>query len=160
MVEVVMQKMIKYFGSDVKRINHAIKVYGFANCIARREKVSEKEVLIINIASILHDIGIKEAEKKYNSSSGHYQEIEGPSVALNLLSEIGLDRESLDRIYYLIGHHHSYHKINGTDFQILVEADILVNIDEDKMPRNSIDSIRKKIFKTKTGISIIESIYI
>jgi len=159
MTDRIIQKMIEYFGTDVRRINHALKVYGFASCMARREKLSDSDILIVDIAAILHDIGIKEAEKKYNKTSGHYQEKEGPAVALKLLSEISLDKVTLDRICFLIGHHHSYQKINGLDFQILVEADFLVNINEDDMPKHLIESIREKYIKTQTGISIIESIY-
>jgi len=159
MTDRIIDKMIRYFGTDVRRINHALKVYGFASCIARREKLSDNEILIVDITAILHDIGIKEAEKKYHSNSGHYQEIEGPSIARDLLSEINLDIEILDRICFIIGHHHSYQKIDGLDFQILVEADFLVNIHEDELSRHSIESIQKKYFKTQSGISMIESIY-
>ncbi len=160
MTDRIIQKMIEYFGTDVRRINHSLKVYGFASCIARREKLSDSDILIVDITAILHDIGIKEAEKKYNKTSGHYQEKEGPAVALKLLSEINLNKVTLDRICFLIGHHHSYQKINGLDFQILVEADFLVNINEDDMPKYSIESIRKNYIKTQTAISIIDSIYL
>lgn len=160
MIARTIQKMIEYFGCDARRINHALKVYGFADCIARRENLSDNDIFIVDIAAILHDIGIKEAEKKYNSSSGHYQEIEGPTIAQELLSEINLKKETLDRICFLIGNHHSYQKIDGLDFQILVEADFLVNIYEDEMSRLSINSIRKKYFKTPTGISMIERMYL
>ncbi len=34
------QKMIEYFSPDAKRINHALKVYGFAKCITGIENVS------------------------------------------------------------------------------------------------------------------------
>jgi len=159
MTENVVKKMINYFGTDVRRINHALKVYGFARCIARCEGLQEQELVVVDIAAILHDIGIKEAERKYNSSSGHYQEIEGPPVALQLLAEFALDKTILDRISFLIANHHSYHKINGIDFQILVESDFLVNIVEDEIQSHSIESIRSKYFKTATGISIIESMF-
>lgn len=152
-------KMIEYFENDVKRINHALKVYGFASCIARSEKLSNDEIMIIEITAILHDIGIKEAEKKYNSCGGNYQEIEGPAVARQLLSETKLNSEMLERICFIIGNHHSYHKIDRLDFQILVEADFLVNIFEDEMSQNSIESVRNKYFKTQTGISMIQSMY-
>ncbi len=152
--------MIKYFGTDTRRINHALKVYGFATCIADREGLTDNELLIVDIAAIIHDIGIKEAEKKYNSSNGHYQEIEGPAVALELLADLDIDEKTLDRICFLIGNHHSYHKIDGIDFQILVEADFLVNIFEDEIPNHSIANIRKNYFKTEAGISMIESMYI
>ncbi len=151
--------MIDYFGTDVRRINHALKVYGFASCIARCEGLPEQELVVVDIAAILHDIGIKEAERKYNSSSGHYQEIEGAPMALQLLAEFALDETILDRICFLIANHHSYQKINGADFQILVESDFLVNIVEDEMQSHSIESIRRKYFKTATGVSIIESMF-
>ncbi|WP_372751468.1 HD domain-containing protein [Labilibaculum sp.] len=159
MTDRIIQKMIEYFGKDVRRINHALKVYGFASCIARRENLSDNELLVLDMAAILHDIGIKNAEEKYDNTSGPYQEKEGPAVAIDLLSDINLTRENLHRICYLIGHHHSYQKIDGLDFQILVEADFLVNIDEDKMPDRSIESIQKKYFKTQTGISLIQAMY-
>ena len=152
--------MIQYFESDIKRINHALKVYGFASTIAREEKMPDNEIIIVDIAAILHDIGIKESERKYNSSAGHYQEIEGPPVARNLLSTVELPPEILDRVYYIIGNHHSFNKIDGLDFQIIFEADFLVNIFEFKMSKKSINNIRQKYFKTKTGISMLESMYI
>ena len=37
-------------------------------------------------------------------------------------------RRVTERVAYLIGHHHTYDKIEGMDYQILVEADFLVNI--------------------------------
>lgn len=160
MTDSIVEKMIRYFGTDIRRINHALKVAGFAGCIARREKLSENETRIVDITAILHDIGIHEAERKYNSSSGTYQEIEGPAIARELLSDENLDSTTLDRICFIIGHHHSYPKIDGVDFQILVEADFLVNIDEDEIKRHSIESIRIKYFKTRTGLSILESMYL
>lgn len=160
MTDSIVEKMIRYFGTDIRRINHALKVAGFAGCIARREKLSENETRIVDITAILHDIGIHEAERKYNSSSGTYQEIEGPAIARELLSDEDLDSTTLDRICFIIGHHHSYPKIDGVDFQILVEADFLVNIDEDEIKRHSVESIRSKYFKTNTGLSILESMYL
>lgn len=152
--------MIRYFGDDTRRINHALKVYGFASCISGRENLSEKEKNIIEIAAILHDIGIKQAEKKYNSSAGKYQEIEGPAIAREILSEVEIDRDIVDRICYIIGNHHSYQKIDGADFQIIVEADFLVNIFEDGIAKYSIESVRDKYFKTKTGLSLIDIMYL
>ncbi|HRZ97260.1 MAG TPA: HD domain-containing protein [Paludibacter sp.] len=159
MTEKITLKMIQYFGSDTLRINHALKVYGFASCIARSEQLTVDELLIVDIAAVLHDIGIKEAEKKYNSSNGAYQEIEGPEVAKTLLSEFNLNNNILERICYIIGNHHTYSKIDGIDFQILVEADFLVNIYEDEIGMDAIKSIKKKYFNTQIGISMLESMY-
>ncbi len=159
MIDLILYRMIEYFDNDVKRINHAFKVYALASVIANKERVSANTLQIIKISSILHDIGIKEAERKYNSSNGHYQELEGPGIAKKLLADLKINYNSLERILFLIGNHHSYNKIDGTDFQILIEADFLVNISEEKMSKDAINSIRLKYFKTTTGIKLLESMF-
>ncbi len=152
--------MIACFGHDVRRINHAIKVYGFANTISRSENLESVVIDIVEIAAVLHDIGIPEAEKKYDSSAGKYQEIEGPPIASEILSKLNINPETIERVCYLIGNHHTYSKIDFIDFQILVEADFLVNIFEDNMPQSMIESIRQKYFKTRTGLRLLDEMYL
>ena len=153
-------KMIRYFGEDVRRINHALKVYGFATAISNPHMISEQESKIISLAAILHDIGIQEAERKYHSTAGNYQEIEGPPIARQIMQECGIEAPIIDRVCFLIGNHHSYHRIDGLDFQIMIEADFLVNIFEDSITRESIITIRNKYFKTANGIKLLDEIYL
>jgi hypothetical protein len=159
MVQSVLLKMVRYFGNDAKRINHALKVYGFAQILLEGDKIPDDLCRITELAAILHDIGIKEAERKYNSSAGHYQEMEGPAVARQILSECSISGEVADRVCFLVGNHHSYHKIDGPDFQILVEADFLVNIHEGFIKPNAAPTVVSKYFKTKTGRNLAASIY-
>lgn len=151
--------MIEYCNGDVPRVNHALKVLGFASTIAGIEELDNQHREIVEFAAILHDIGIVNAEKKHHSTAGKYQEIEGPPVAREMLKKHKLPEETLERICYLIGHHHSYTKIDGADFQILVEADFLVNIFEEGMNPGAIRSVREKYFKTNTGKAIIDKLY-
>lgn len=155
----IMLKMFDYFSGDIRRINHAIKVHEFSSTIGKLENLDSNKQLIVEMAAILHDIGIKISEKKYNSSAGKYQELEGPDIAKELLLEFDIESSILDRVYFLIGHHHTYSKIDDIDFQILIEADFLVNIFEDNLSSDSIQTIRSKYFKTNTGIRIIDSFY-
>jgi HD superfamily phosphodiesterase len=159
MIAKVLLSMIQYFGTDGRRINHALKVYGFASTICRNENLNQHEIEVIEIAAILHDIGIPEAEKKYGSCIGKYQELEGPPIARDILKTLKIKPETIERVCYLIGHHHTYTKIDGIDFQILIEADFLVNIFEDAMPENQVKSIKNKYFKTTTGIAVLETIF-
>jgi len=159
-VSAVMDKMIGYFENDVKRVNHALKVYGFAKTIAETEMLLGERLEILEIAAILHDIGIKLGEQQYHSSSGKYQEMLGPSVARTLLQEFNLQEEFIERVCYLIGHHHTYSKIVGIDFQILVEADFLVNIFEEKLLKQQIKSIKEKYFKTSAGTAYLDNFYL
>ncbi|URA09229.1 HD domain-containing protein [Thermospira aquatica] len=156
----VMEKMIAYFGNDVKRINHALKVYSFAYLIAENELQDFSQKEVVHFSGLLHDIGIKEAERKYHSNAGKYQEREGPKIAKKILKELFIAEKTIDRVCYIIGHHHTYEKIDGLDFQILVEADFLVNIFEDCLPKESIFNIKDKIFKTECSIKLLEKMYL
>jgi hypothetical protein len=155
----VLLNMVRYFGDDVRRISHAFKVYGFAKAIMAGEKMTEQQQFITGLAAALHDIGIKESERKYQSSAGHYQEMEGPAVAWQILSGCGITGEVAERVCYLVGNHHSYNKIDGIDFQILVEADFLVNIHEGYIKPDAAPSVVQKYFKTQTGRELSASIY-
>ncbi len=155
----VIDAMIAYYAGDSRRVNHFLKVYGYAKVIGTLEGLSNEQQEILELAAITHDIGIKNSELKFGSSSGHHQEIEGPPEAEKLLTSIGIDRDRIDRICWLIAHHHTYNDIRDIDYQILVEADFLVNAHEDVMTPSAIDSIRRKVFKTKTGLSYLDMLY-
>jgi hypothetical protein len=74
--------------------------------------------------------------------------------------EYELPKEFIDRVCYQIEHHHSYNYIDNIDFQILVEADFLVNIDENGMSKEQIKTIRDKYFKTDTGKKLVDTLYL
>ncbi len=149
---------IKYDAGDSRRIEHFIKVHGYAEIIGKSEGLDTRTQEILEAAAYLHDIGIKISEEKYNSSSGYYQQIEGPAIAREILSKIGYDREFIDRVSYLISRHHKYNNIDGDDCRILIEADFIVNVVEGDVKKETIADIREKIFKTKAGIEILDSL--
>ena len=126
--------MISYYSGDPKRIQHFTKVHSYAKLIGEREQLSPEELYILEAAAYTHDIGIKPAEEKYGSSAGKLQEQEGPAVARGMLMRLGFAENVIERVCYLIGHHHTYTGIEGRDYQILVEADFLVNLYEDGRP--------------------------
>ncbi len=159
LIEDIYYELINYFGKDVKRINHATKVWSFARLIGKKEGLDEKTQLILELSAILHDIGIKICEEKYGSTAGNLQEIEGPKVAIKILEKYPLEEKVIERVLFLIGNHHSYDKIDGIDFQILVEADFLVNIFEDGMEKEAISRIKERYFKTNIGRALINIMY-
>lgn len=160
MTDRIINAMIHYFNGDVRRINHTLKVYGLAVVIGGGENLSEREGKIVELTAVLHDIGIKEAERKYHSSAGIYQELEGPPIAKEILENHGIEGDIVERVCFLIGNHHSYAKIDGLDFQIIVEADFLVNIFEDQLERTAVESIGKKYFKTGNGLKLLDTMYL
>lgn len=156
----IISAMIDYYKGDPRRINHFMKVYAFAKNIGIEEGLDSRTQNILETAAVVHDIGIKLSEVKYNSSSGKYQEIEGPAEAEKLLKSLGVEDDVIERVAYLVGHHHSYGNIQGMDYQILVEADFIVNIYEDNESYDAVMNIKNKIFKTKTGKKYIDNMFL
>ena len=152
MNETLIRKMLAYYSGDPARIQHYTKVYTYASMIGHAEHLSDELQHILETAAILHDIGIKIAEEKYHCSTGPLQEKEGPAAARQMLTECGTYSDAvIDRVCYLIGHHHTYSNIDGLDYQILVEADFLVNLYEDHADKHSIQTAIDRIFITKSG---------
>lgn len=158
-VNQVLRSMVFYYQGDARRINHFLKVYGFAKLIAAMEGLDDAKRELIEIAALTHDIGIRNSEKKHQSSSGSYQQVEGPPEAKKMLEGLGVDQAVVERVCWLIAHHHTYNDIKGSDYQILVEADFLVNIYEDEMSLETIKNVRETIFKTEAGRQLLDNLY-
>ena len=154
----VNRAMIAYYRNDPKRIFHFTKVHALCRYIALCEGIDEATSEILEIAALTHDIGIKNSEIKYQSSAGNYQQTEGPPEAEKLLTNLGVLSETIERVSYLIAHHHTYRNIDGMDYQILVEADFLVNAYEDELSPAQIESMRK-LFRTETGLILLGQLY-
>lgn len=151
--------MLQYFAGDAKRCQHFIKVHSLAALIGRAEGIDEHTQFLLEAAALVHDCGIKLGEAKYGRNDGQIQEQEGPAVAEVLLADAGFALQDRERICYLVGHHHTYSNIDGLDYQILVEADFLVNFYEDKLPPANIKICTEKIFKTATGNKLARTMF-
>ena len=154
-----MMEMIRYYRGDAKRIQHFTKVYSYASLIGKMEGLGRREQYVLELAALVHDIGIKISEEKYGYNNGKLQEQEGPALAKELLGKIGIDEEVSKRVQYLIGHHHTYNNIDGIDYQILVEADFLVNLYEDGASKEAVETAYNKIFKTEAGKKICREMF-
>ncbi len=155
----LVQAMEAYFGQDVKRINHAHKVTEYAEELLKQE---EGDYSIVMAAALLHDIGIKVAEKKYGSTSGKYQEKEGPPIARGILSGMGFPSYQIEEICQIIAHHHSPGMVDTLNFRILYDADWLVNLrDEyDIQDKSKLSNIIEKLFLTKSGKALARRVYL
>ncbi len=153
-------RMIEYEDGCVERVNHFLKVFAFAKTIAEGEGLDRETQDILEAAAVTHDVGIRVCFEKYGSCDGPKQELEGPPIAEKLLPACGYAPAVCARICYLIGHHHTYVGIDGADYQILVEADFLVNIFENGMAQEAARKIRDNIFKTKTGRKLLTDLYL
>lgn len=159
MINKLHMAMIELYHGDAKRIQHFCKVHSYAKLIAEMEKVDAKTLFILETAALTHDIGIHLCEEKYGNCNGKLQEKEGPAIAEKLLADLGFSGEVFERVQYLIAHHHTYNNIDGIDYQILVEADFLVNMYEDELSEEALQNAYRNIFRTETGKKICREMY-
>lgn len=152
--------MIQYYAGQPKRIQHFIKVHAFSKLICEMEQVDEQTQQIAEIAGYVHDIGIKIAEQKYGYCNGKLQEQEGGAVAEEMLSALGFQKDVIEQVCYIIAHHHTYDNINTLPYQILVEADFIVNCYENNDTLETIQSVYHKIFKTNSGKQLFYTMFL
>ena len=154
-IEELALDMIDYNNGDPKRIQHTTKVHAYASMIGKCEGLDEETQFILESAALVHDIGIRASEKKYGHQNGKLQEQEGPAVARELLMRLGgFTDQQIERICWLVGHHHTYHVCEDLDYQILIEADFLVNLYEDNESPNAIRAVGKNIFHTERNKNV------
>ena len=155
----VMRKMIDFYRGNREDINHFVKVHSYARTIGILEGLTGEQLETLEIAAIVHDIACPVCREKYGDTDGKHQEQESEEVRRPFLKEFELPREQLERIVFLVTHHHTYAHVDGPDYQILLEADYLVNCDESEKYRRSWKSFREKVFRTGTGIAMFDSMF-
>lgn len=152
-------KAIFDYDPDGPNIHHLMAVHAYSRLIAQMENVDEHTLLITEVAAYLHDIGVKISKEKFGNSEPKHQEAEGPVIAREILAPFEMPESDLERVCFIIGHHHTYEAIDGIDFQILVEADYIVNLMEGYCKRESLQSMKTNIFKTESGKYILEQMF-
>ena len=105
-------------------------MWTYAKTIGELEGLDADTQFILEVAAITHDIACPLCRKKYGNTNGKYQEQEGAPLVREFLADTGMTAEQIDRVAYLVGHHHSPAQIDGIDYQILIEADYIVNASE------------------------------
>lgn len=158
-VSEIATKMIGFSNGNLHDINHFLKVYAYSKIIGEGEKLDSRTQEVLEAAAVLHDIACPLCREKYGNTNGQYQEAEGKILAEEFLKGSGYSDDFIERVAFLVGHHHTLNEIKGMDYQILIEADYLVNADESNYPAENIRNVMEHIFKTETGISLLKSIY-
>jgi HD superfamily phosphodiesterase len=153
--------MTEYYRGDPKRIQHFIKVYALSQTIGAAQRLDGHTQLVLRTAAIVHDAGIKPAEELYGKGNcgGKLQERLGAEPARKMLAESGYGSDVAERVCFLVAHHHTYEGVDGADWQILLEADFLVNAYEDGLSKEAIINFRERVFRTESGISLLNDMF-
>lgn len=162
-------EMKRYFGQDFRRIGHATRVARYVEEIGKLlagqpEPPADYNPAVAGIVAYLHDIGIKEAERKFNSSAPHYQHQEGPPVAREILAALGATPGLIAEVCEIIGHHHAPRPAESTNFKVLYDADLIVNLEEKQQESPSPPAHLAKVvagsFLTGAGAQVAARIFL
>lgn len=163
-------EMKKYFDGDFRRIGHAGRVARYVDRIGTMVMdncggggaCAEYNPAIAGIAAYLHDIGIKEAERKHQSSSAKYQHEERPPVARQILEGLGANEGLVDEICDIVGHHHSPRDEETLNFKVLYDADLITNLEEkySEVPADPdhLEKILASSFLTDEGATVARTV--
>ena len=155
----IMEKMIAFSDGNIHDIDHFIRVWTYARTIGELENLDRETQFVLEVAAITHDIACPLCRIKYGNTNGKYQEEEGVPMVKKFLSDTGIAEEVIDRVAFLVGHHHTFSGIDGIDYQILIEADYIANATENGYGQENIVNFMQRIMKTEGGKQILKAIY-
>ena len=154
----ILEKMIAFSEGNIHDIDHLIRVWTYAKTIGELEGLDSETQAVLEIAAITHDIACPLCREKYGSTNGKYQEREGEPMVRIFLADTDMSAEQIDRIAWLVAHHHTFSDIDGLDYQILVEADYIANASENGYSRENVTNFMAKIMRTESGKRILTAV--
>ena len=153
------EKMVLFYDGSTHDINHFLNVWAYARTIGRLERLDAGTQQTLELAAIVHDIACPLCRERYGCTDGPLQEREGALMARDFYAEFDLPDDQLQRICYLVGHHHTLTEVDGPDYRILLEADFLVNAQEQSLDRNTVAYTADRIFRTAAGTRLLDSLF-
>lgn len=152
-------RMVEFDRGMPALIQHFTKVHAYAALIAAGERMEASARECLEAAALVHDIAIPLCIHKYGSGAGAYQEKEGPALVREMLHPLNYDDAFIDRVCWLVAHHHTLTNINTLDHQILIEADYLVNAFEGNQSQTAQRQMLETIFKTPTAKTLLQNMF-
>ena len=158
MVSQIMEKMLVFSEGNIHDIDHLIRVWTYAKTIGELEGLDPETQIVLEVAAITHDIACPLCREKYGNTNGKLQEEEGGPMVRSFLADTGMTSEQIDRIAWLVAHHHTFSDIDGLDYQILIEADYIANASENGYSRENVRNFMARIMKTESGKRILTAV--
>ena len=155
----IMEKMIGFSEGNLHDIGHLMRVWAYAKTIGELEGLDPETQYILEAAAVIHDIACPLCRKKYGDAPGKLQEKESSPLVQAFLSGTGMTEAQTARIDWLVSHHHTYMDIDGPDYQILVEADYLVNAADNGYSRENILNFSEKVMRTESGKRLLKTVF-
>ena len=152
-------KMVEFDRGEPALIQHFTKVHAYAALIGEQQPMNAQEREVLEATALVHDIAIPLCIQKYGSAAGPYQEQEGPALVQEMLGSMDFEPAFIQRVCWLVAHHHTLTGIESLDHQILIEADFLVNAFEGSHTEESKRRMLENVFKTDTGKTLLRTMF-
>ena len=159
LISKILEKMIAFSEGNIHDIDHLIRVWTYARTIGELEGLDGETQLVLEAAAIVHDIACPLCREKYGNTNGKHQETEGAPMAKAFLADSGLTEEQIERVAYLVGHHHTLSEIEGMDYQILIEADYIANATENGYNKENVARFANTVMKTASGKGLAKAVF-
>ncbi len=158
-ISMIMEKMITVSCGNIHDIEHFVKVWSYAKTIGELEGLDSETQFLLETEALTHDITCPVCRKKYGNANGKLQEKQSPALIIAFFSDTDLTESLVERVSYVVGHHHTYDGVDGLDWQILLEADYIVNASESAYSRENIQEFLETHAKTSTGKRLIREVF-
>ena len=155
----IMEKMLAFSEGSIHDIDHLLRVWSYSKTIGELEELDSETLYVLEAAAIVHDIACPLCREKYGSTNGKYQEMEGEPMVRAFFAGSDLSAAQIDRIAWLVAHHHTFDDIEGLDYQILVEADYIANASENGYDRKKIENFMTRFMKTDSAIRLAKAVF-
>ncbi len=151
--------MLKRKDSTLHDVSHFMKVWAFARVICDNEKLPQKTALVIETAALVHDIACPAIRDNNGHSDAGLQQSVGREMAREFLKDTALSEEDKNTVCSLVATHHTYDAPYSIEHQVLIEADYIVNAEEQALSYDKVREFADRYFKTRTGLEILEGIF-
>ena len=158
-IAAAIEKMTDFYKGNIHDIYHFLKVWAFAKNIGEAEGLDPKTQETLEMAAVVHDIACPLCREKYGNTSGKHQEEESALLVAEFFNDVPAGELDVERITWLVTHHHTYTNVEGMDYQILLEADFLVNAGESEYSKQAIENFCRKVFRTEAGTHLLKSMF-
>lgn len=155
----ILEKMIVFSEGNIHDIDHLIRVWTYAQTIGKLEHLDEPTQYIVEVAAIVHDIACPLCRVKYGNTNGKHQEQESEPLVRQFLDGTGLTPEQIERVVYLVAHHHTLTNIQGMDYQVLIEADYIANATENGYSEQNRQNFSDKVMRTASGKRLLAEVF-
>ena len=155
----IMEKMIRTSFGNIHDIEHFVKVWSYAKMIGELENLDSETQFVLEAEAIVHDIACPTCREKYGNANGKLQEKESPALISAFFSGTDLTESQVKRVSFVVAHHHTYEGVDGLDWQILLEADYIVNASENEYSKDNLLKFLETQATTKSGKSLIRDMF-